>query len=314
MYNTKKMKIGEIRRELIDTFGADKELINSIKGKSQLSEMLNRAKLPDEDNIYKIRSRDVKLELEDLNFGEQGEMGDFELENEINNKVDQTEEEIITHRHPQWHEYVMEQLTKEELKEGNPTVDGLRRVIEDVYGTVLKAKTDVIQTPSEQNGKRATVVHTLTVRRYDDNDKIQISGAADVYYGNTDEGFRNHPVATAETRAEGRALRRALKLRKVVSAEEMGDTSGDSIKEENPGSITTAQITALNVMSKNKVHVNLAKLIPSHLGREIVNLKSDVTYDEGIGLVDLVSSYQSTPVPEELAGYNPNWQFDLNKE
>lgn len=51
-----------------------------------------------------------------------------------------------------WNEYVTEQLTDEEVKEGNPTVDGLRRVIEEVYSTV-----------SEQNGKRKKQVPSVLI-------------------------------------------------------------------------------------------------------------------------------------------------------
>ena len=43
---------------------------------------------------------------------------------------------------------------------------------------------------------------------------------ADVWHGNTDDLFCAHPVATASTRAEGRALRKALKIR-CLAAEEL---------------------------------------------------------------------------------------------
>ena len=47
--------------------------------------------------------------------------------------------------------------------------------------------------------------------------KVTVNGAADVYWGNCDKIYRNHPVAVAETRAEGRALRRRIKAQKGCS-------------------------------------------------------------------------------------------------
>ena len=84
-----------------------------------------------------------------------------------------------------------------------------------------------------ENEKRATVVHTLSYVMNDEEmeDGLRtrfVTGSADVYWGNCDKIYRNHPVAVAETRAEGRALRRALKLRKVVAAEELVEDAEDN--------------------------------------------------------------------------------------
>ena len=43
---------------------------------------------------------------------------------------------------------------------------------------------------------------------------------SDCWHGNTDDLFCAHPAATASTRAEGRALRKALKIR-CLAAEEL---------------------------------------------------------------------------------------------
>ena len=127
----------------------------------------------------------------------------------------------------EWTDFVLQQLSDDEKIQGNPTTDGLRRIFEKVMNCyVMQSDSTLVQAPEPSNDKRASVVHTITW--YDLNPTVDencrmrtVSGAADVYWGNCDKIYRNHPVAVAETRAEGRALRRALRLRKVVAAEEI---------------------------------------------------------------------------------------------
>ena len=73
-----------------------------------------------------------------------------------------------------------------------------------------------------------------------------VDGCVDVKFQNIPHPFNQHLVSTADTRAEGKALRRALKLR-VVTAEEVQQTSEDDVlaAQEN---ITDQQILAINQM------------------------------------------------------------------
>ena len=91
--------------------------------------------------------------------------------------------------------------------------------------------------------------------------KITVNGAADVYWGNCDKIYRNHPIAVAETRAEGRALRRGLKLRKVVAAEEIAkeveDIDGNTVSK-----ITNNQINFIDVLGK-RLNINITSLLDS---------------------------------------------------
>jgi hypothetical protein len=127
---------------------------------------------------------------------------------------------------PAWSPFVMSLFEEDELVEGAPRCDGLRRVAELLVGRIVSSETDVRQCPSLDNAMRATVVVNLLF----DND-IFVSGAADVYSGNSARPFSSHPVATAETRAEARALRRILRLVKVQSAEELEGPSVDEPSE-----------------------------------------------------------------------------------
>ena len=142
--------------------------------------------------------------------------------------VAETVEIKLTSNDLAWTDYVLSLLSDDEKISGNPTTDGLRRIFEIALNCrVIASVSDVVQTPEPNNEKRATVVHSITyvlnegILEHPELNTVTINGAADVFWGNCDKIYRNYPVAVAETRAEGRALRRALKLRKVVAAEEI---------------------------------------------------------------------------------------------
>src|SRR6056300_153449 len=166
----------------------------------------------------------------------------------------------------EWTDYVLSLLSEDEKIQGNPTTDGLRRVFEKALNCVLVESTsDVVQSPCPTNEKRATVVHSLSyilkdIPQDSPFNTITVNGAADVYWGNCDKIFRNHPVAVAETRAEGRALRRALRLRKVVAAEEIAEEIEDHPDKDTVGKITNNQINFIDVLAK-RLNINITNLL-----------------------------------------------------
>ena len=161
-----------------------------------------------------------------------------------------------------WTDYVLSLLSEDEKISGNPTTDGLRRVFEIALNCIIiSADTNVVQSPSPENEKRATVTHTLTYILNDESVPSELkmrsaTGAADVYWGNCDKIYRNHPVAVAETRAEGRALRRALKLRKVVAAEELAKEIEDHPDENSTNKISSNQVNFIDVLAK-RLNINV---------------------------------------------------------
>ena len=96
----------------------------------------------------------------------------------------------------------------------------------------------------------------MSIQKYSTDTIITVDGCVDVKYQNIPHPFNQHLVSTADTRAEGKALRRALKLR--VTAEEVQQTSEDDVlaAEEN---ITDQQILAINQMCK-RLDVNLVEV------------------------------------------------------
>jgi hypothetical protein len=213
----------------------------------------------------------------------------------------------------EWTDYVLSLLTDDEKISGNPTTDGLRRIFETVLNcSVVNADTDVIQSPSPENEKRATVTHSLTFVLNDESVSKElktrsVTGAADVYWGNCDKIYRNHPVAVAETRAEGRALRRALRLRKVVAAEELAKDIDDNPDSNTVNKISNNQINFIDVLSK-RMDINVGKML-QNLGYSDKNVYN-IEHTDAVSIIKILSSYQQdiSTISEDIKGYDANWK------
>lgn len=224
-----------------------------------------------------------------------------------------TETKIITINDIDWTDHVLSLLSDDEKISGNPTTDGLRRIFEVALDcTVISAQSSVVQSPTVDNERRATVVHSLTYVLNDPelNDQTKtrsVSGAADVYWGNCDKIYRNHPVAVAETRAEGRALRRALRLRKVVAAEELAkDIDTNHLEEQNIGKINSTQINFIDVFGK-RLNINVLKLL-EQLAIDAKNIYH-ISYDDAVKTITTLSGYQqNNDIPDNIIGYDQNWK------
>lgn len=213
-----------------------------------------------------------------------------------------------------WTDYVLGLLSDDEKISGNPTTDGLRRIFETALKcSMTDSSSEVVQSPAPANEKRATVVHSITYILNDQSLPLEIkkktvNGAADVYWGNCDKVFRNHPVAVAETRAEGRALRRALRLRKVVAAEEVVDTTEDDIGADNVTKITNNQINFIDVIAK-RLDINVLEIIKS-VGINEDNVKN-ILHEDALKVIREISSYQqkTEEIPTPFQGYVNNWSI-----
>lgn len=213
----------------------------------------------------------------------------------------------------EWTDHVLALLSDDEKIGGNPTTDGLRRIFEIAMEcTVISSTSNVIQSPSPDNEKRATVVHTLVYFKKNDADipelnTVTVDGSADVYWGNCDKVYRNHPVAVAETRAEGRALRRALRLRKVVAAEELSKDIEDNPDINTVNKISNNQINFIDVMAQ-RLNINVSKLLADNQ-LESNNIYT-ISHEDAVNVIRLLSRYQQnmTDIPENTIGYTKDWK------
>jgi hypothetical protein len=215
----------------------------------------------------------------------------------------------------EWTDYVLSMLSDDEKIIGKPTTDGLRRIFEKVINCrVIGSKSQVTQNPEPNNEKRATVVHSITYRRLnqtpndqDDLYTVVVDGAADVYWGNCDKVYRNHPVAVAETRAEGRALRRALRLRKVISAEEMVESVDDHPDQNSVNKITNNQINFIDVIAQ-RLNINVSKLLETN-GLDYKNIYN-ISHEDAVGVIRNLSKFQQdiSLISEDIKPYSAEWK------
>jgi len=232
---------------------------------------------------------------------------------------DENKTQIVEQKIPkicdlEWTDYVLSLLSEDEKINGNPTTDGLRRIFEIALDCrLVSSRSNVVQTPDPNNEKRATVIHSIAYYLNIDSadthgiNIITVDGSADVYWGNCDKVYRNHPVAVAETRAEGRALRRALRLRKVVAAEELAKEIEDHPDHNSVNKISNQQINFIDVLSQ-RLNINVSKLLEEN------NLKIDniysLTHESAVDIIRMLSKYQQTidSIPPTILGYSNEWK------
>lgn len=242
---------------------------------------------------------------------------DVELETPSNTKASVTDHVVssISPTDIEWSDYVLDHFEDSELVDGKPLVHGLRRVAELLIGKIMESgPTQVFPATDVDHHGRATVVYRVIF----DNGMV-FSDVADVWEGNTDDMFCVFPVAMASTRAETRALRKALKLR-GSSAEEM--TSKDTAKivreiskkaspATNKGeysdasSITDAQFNFINSKCK-QMDIDGEVYFKKEFNEDV---SRKITKKLASSMIDRLNEYQQdVEIPEDYLGYKPNWR------
>lgn len=193
----------------------------------------------------------------------------------------------------EWSDWIMKQFHEDEIVEGNPRVDALRRMVSEYIGTIVLIDSQVESTPCEGNNYRSVVKVVVEVIPFEGlrNTKrtLSFSGVADASNENLMGDFKKFPTAMAETRAEGRALRKLLGIRNVVAAEELS--------EDTEEKITSTQVAGVENLCK-MVGVNLKKFLVQTFDKDQL---SAMTKQEAKLAMKLLSGYQVDGPPEEIA-------------
>lgn len=214
----------------------------------------------------------------------------------------------------EWHDYAMTLFDQSELIDGHPLVAGLRRVSELVLGPIVfSGPTQVFPVQRDDHHGRATVVFTVEFANGQ-----RFAEVADSWEGNTDDTFCAYAVAIASTRAEARALRKALKIR-GVAAEELTKKDTAKIvrdisnkKESSDGDyddqsrMSDAQFNFIDIKCK-QLNIDGQKLFS-----EIFSIDSNKKVSKKIAsaVIDELNNYQrdKSTIPENIVGYQESWR------
>lgn len=204
-----------------------------------------------------------------------------------------------------WSDYVMKHFEPDELVDGNPTAEGLRRVAQLLLGEIVESGPIPVSWPNENNPCSATMIYKVVIDwKLGDRPGLRVfSEIADVSEYNTESEFRKHASATASTRAEGRALRKALKLKHVIAAEENTTVA----LEEEILLIKSNQVNIINLLcSRNNIDV--VKFINS--GSAKYDNIEQIPYIKATSMIAVLNKYTSdkTQIPQNLIGYKKDWR------
>lgn len=211
---------------------------------------------------------------------------------------------------PEWSDFVMSQFTEDELVEGNPNIHGLRRVTELLLGEVAESRIVDYKTSPDPGipGKAVVVYEVVIAWALDAGEYLDLNvglplrkyqGIASAWVGNTDDEYAVFPEAIAETRAEARALRKALRINKV-SADEV--TKRD-VKQFVEKALKDKDSEWNEDEKINDMQVNLIKVMCDRLGIDVlkfINKNGDnytaieqVTKGVATKMISTLNAYQS---------------------
>jgi hypothetical protein len=214
---------------------------------------------------------------------------------------------------PEWHDYAMTLFTESEMVDSHPLVAGLRRVAELVLGPIVfSGPTQVFPVQREDHHGRATVVFSVEF-----SNGMRYAEVADSWEGNTDDMFCAFAVAIASTRAEARALRKALKIKGVAAEEltkkdtakivrDISNTKNASEGEyDDQSRMSDAQYNFIDVKCK-QLNIDGEKLF----ARFSVDSGKKVSKKIASEIIDSLNDYQrdKSSIPQDITGYKQEWR------
>lgn len=224
----------------------------------------------------------------------------------------------------EWTPFVLSKLKPDELYDGCPTYEGLRRICYDLLGTIVDTDIQVVQPPNVQNGNHSCVVAKMSIEHPIHFDwlrdvagrTIRYSQVGDVFMGNgTKDLFAwRFSSATCWTRTKASLLRDIFRLRFVYTKEEMTELAEDQSGAD--GYMNINQVDALNSMT-SRMDINTAKFIRGVWKKARPNDDTEdlnkVPFHIAIQCVGILNTWvaDKDKIKPEVKGFDKNWKKEL---
>lgn len=221
-----------------------------------------------------------------------------------------------------WEDFLLSQLQPNEMDNGYPKVNGLRRLAETFLGEIISSGPVEVKSLGDHNETgKAVVTFQVTIAWTRDvalglldieggNEVVnrEYRAVASAWRGNTDDMYAVYPEAIAESRAEARALRRALRISKV-SSDELTKKNTALVTSEtmdttvNMDRITDTQKKVIETMC-NRLQIDILKFINNGSKQYGDNIDA-VGRETASKMIQALNDYQNTSdgsvtVPEHL--------------
>lgn len=212
-----------------------------------------------------------------------------------------------------WEEYVLSKLTNREIDDkGHPSTAGLRRIAPRLLGKIIDSGPITVFNPEHGNDHRATIVYELVyinkdyIKDEDDPEErvIRVREVSDAWEHNIDgDVFKKFPTAIASTRAEGRALRKALLL-SVAVKEELSEETFVPVSATQDGPIKDTQVHTIDNLCK-RYDISVQSLIEWGKDSSI----KDVTRERGQAIIKWLNNKDKRDAaPAKVRGYKSDWR------
>ena len=313
MRDCTKLSVDQIRQILVTEYGWTQADADDIKGKQNLAYTLY--------NCEKDVVEDEKPDFEELEL--ETKSSDTDDSRVDCPKVNREENNDPIRGTLAWEGFVLSQLADNEKEEKNgntyPKASGLRRLAELLLGPIIESGPKQVFAPQEYDyPSRATVIYEIVIdfSRGNEYDVRRFSEAADAWLGNTPSPFHLHPVATASTRAEGRALKKALQLTSltaeemsnVVPTEKPSKVSRETGEWKGDSPATANQIGLINSWCP-RLKLDREKFIDRYTSGkniETISREDAATLAEVIQQFSTLVDKDRVDIPEDIKASSPN--------
>lgn len=288
--DTAKKSVQEIKKHIKDSYNIDMSVLNNLKGKSNLVTFLKS--LEKHDDKSESSMDNTNDNIDNIVYG---------IQSTHKESLKLEPIEPLTPTSPKWSESILNNLADDEKDQGYPKSDGLRRLVEDFICPIKSIDTVVIQTPREDNNWTSTVKTII----YLENGS-QYSAVADAVRQYCPKPYDQHLSAIAETRAEGRAYRKILRLKNTATHEEIsGETEAGSSQLINQN-----QKNLIDILCQ-RLDIHPKKLFDYQFKENKLDDISKYTHYQAAEMGALLSNYQSDIklIPVEIQGYDASWKF-----